>query len=112
MAVKSKTVQHYVAHQKSKTYRVEDCKLYPTKYSLEDSTGTVWELWSQGMLRKGSIKPLGIIIDEVFCPLFLSDQMGDRVTQLGLKFDLRTLFKAELDKLVTWKNETALKGDL
>ena len=112
MAVKYRVVQHYVVHQKSKTYRVEDCKLYPTKYSLEDSTGTVWELWSQGMLRKGSVKLLGVIIDDIFCPLFLSDQMGDRVTQLGLKFDLRTLFKAELDKLVTWNNETALKGDL
>lgn len=112
MAGRFRVIQNYVSHQKSKTYRVEDCKLYPTKYSLEDSTGAVWELWSQGMLRKGSVKMLGIVVDETFCPLFLSDQMGERVTQIGAKFDLRTLFKAELDKLVTWKNETVLKGDL
>ena len=105
MAVKSRIVAHYLAHEKSKTYRVEEAKVYPTKYSISDSTGVTFPIFSLGMVRKGSNPALGIILDDIFCCLFDCSAYvrdGVKFEHLAAAFDLKTLFGLELGKLEGW----------
>lgn len=111
MAVRSKMVKHYLTHSKSRTYRVEDAKVYPTKYSLSDSTGTNYAIYSLGTMRKGTNPSLGVIINDIFCCLFNASAYvrdGVKFERIALSFDLKSLFELELVGLSGWAE---IKGD-